>query len=192
MTGHRTIVLTLTLSAVLMTVALSSASADSLLSGYGGPGEGNQAILGSALLGGGAGGDGGSSSGASGSAGSSSAGAAGVGAPAGRGNIAPSPSNVRGTTPGRGAGRARGGSRGGKGGASGSGARAYPVVSRETQPTTGATETLGLSAEDLVYVLLALGALAFIGVLMRWLLRASPSRVEGANSSRNAMQDPSN
>ncbi len=41
-----------------MTVATSSALGNSLLSGYGGPGEGSQAILGSALLGGGGAGGG--------------------------------------------------------------------------------------------------------------------------------------
>ena len=40
-------------------LAPASATAGSLLSGYGGPGEGNQAILGSALLGGPSGGGGG-------------------------------------------------------------------------------------------------------------------------------------
>ena len=67
--------LTTTLLAVLMAAAPSSAWANSLLSGYGGPGEGSQTILGSALLGGG----GGSSGGTSGSTGSSSSGAAAVG-----------------------------------------------------------------------------------------------------------------
>jgi len=193
MTSHRTISLTLTLLAVLMTGGPSSAQASSLLSGYGGPGEGNQMILGSALVGGG--GDGGSSSGASGSAGSAAPGTGNVGTRAGRGNVAPGGSSGRGSTPGGGAGRAAGGaagSRGGKGEAADGAVRAYPVVSGEAQPTTGPTETLGLSDGDLGYALLALGALVFIGVLTRRLARASSSRVEGANSSRNAMQDPNN
>src|SRR5450755_4896336 len=75
MTSHRTISLILTLLAGLMTVAPSSVFAGPLLGGYGGPGAGNQAILGSALLNGppGGGGTGAGSTGAAGSAPSSSA-----------------------------------------------------------------------------------------------------------------------
>lgn len=183
MTSHRTISLTLTVLAVLMTGGPSSAQAGSLLGGYGGPGEGNQRILGSALVGGGGGG------------GPSSGAPAGVDGQAGRGNIAPVGASGRGSTAREEGGRAAGGatgSRGGKGEAAGGAVRAYPVVSRQAQPTTGPTETLGLSDGDLGYALLALGALVFIGVLTRRLARASSSRVEGANSSRNAMQDPNN
>jgi hypothetical protein len=199
MTSHRKIFLTPALVAVLMTVTAPSALADSLLSGYGGPGEGNQAILGSALLGAGRGGgssSGGSSSGDSGSAGSSSAGEAARGGQAGPGNAAPIGASGRGGRTAGGGGRAAGGaagSRGGKGEASGGAARAYPVVSRDiTQPAAGTTETLGLSGGDLVYVFVALGVLALIGLLTRRLVRASSSRMEGANGSRKAMQDPSN
>ena len=58
--------ITPTIALVALSAAMPvAASASSLLSGYGGPGQGNQAILGSALLGGG------SSGGSSGSTGSS-------------------------------------------------------------------------------------------------------------------------
>ena len=51
MTSHRTTLLKLVLLAIISAVMPSSASAASpLLGGYGGPGQGNQAILGSALL----------------------------------------------------------------------------------------------------------------------------------------------
>lgn len=157
MTSHRTISLTLTLLAVLMIVVPSSAVANSLLSGYGGPGEGNQAILGSALLGGT-----GRGSGSSGSTGSSPSDATRVGVQAGRSNAVPTGSN------GRGGGAS--GSRSRSGDASGDAASAYPVVSRgnTAQP---ASETLGLSGEDLAYVLLALGALVVTGVITRRLAR---------------------
>lgn len=58
MTSHRTISLKPAILVVVLTIlaAPSSALANSLLGGYGGPGEGNQAILGSALVGGAGGG----------------------------------------------------------------------------------------------------------------------------------------
>jgi hypothetical protein len=176
MTSHRTISSTLTLLAVLMTVASSTASANSLLSGYGGPGEGNQVILGSALLGGKGGG--GSSGGSSGSTLSSSSSTPSVDTKAG-GSATPTNSKRRGSTA-RGkdkrtAGRASGSqSRGEE--ASGSAARAYPV-SAPGNTSTGASETLGLSGEDLGYVLLALVVLAFTGLATRRLARTT--RPEG-------------
>jgi hypothetical protein len=175
MTSHRTISLTLTLLAVLLTGAPSSAWANSLLSGYGGPGEGSQTILGSALLGGGgsAGGGGGLSSSTSGSTGSSLSG----GAAAGGKITTPSGSSGGGATARGGGGRpgGRSGSRGGSGEASGGAARAYTPVSPSSAlpPASGASETLGLSGEDLGYVLLAFGVLAFTGVVTRRLARTT-------------------
>jgi hypothetical protein len=56
MTTHRK-TLSILASLVVMTTAVPAfASASPLLGGYGGPGEGNQAILGSALIGGAGGG----------------------------------------------------------------------------------------------------------------------------------------
>jgi hypothetical protein len=182
MTSHRTISLTLTLLAVLVTVAPSSAFAGSLLSGYGGPGEGNQAILGSALLGG-AGGGSGSSGGASGASGSSSSGPAAVGTQVGVAG-ARSGSGGPDSKAHKGAGRrATGGSAGSLGHGretSGGTARAYPTVSAgdTSQQASVASQTLGLSGEDLAYILLAVGALAFTGILTRRLAQA-PSRPEG-------------
>jgi hypothetical protein len=74
MTRHRMIVSILVLVPVLLTATRSSALASPLLSGYGGPGQGSQAILGSALLNGprGGGGSGAGPEGASGSSTSSS------------------------------------------------------------------------------------------------------------------------
>jgi hypothetical protein len=194
MTSHRTIFLTLTLLAVLTAAAPSCAFANSLLSGYGGPGEGSQAIIGSALVGG-AGGGGGSSGGSSGPSGSSSGDLAGAGprnsagtaAPkTGAGTAAPSGSRGRGSgsekrgAAGRAADRGAG-SRGRSGEASGGVARAYPVLSRDqaSRSAFGGSAGPGVSGEDLGYVLFALAALAVTGVVTRWLVRASPVRPEG-------------
>jgi hypothetical protein len=191
MTSHRNISLTLTLLAVFVTFAPSSALANSLLSGYGGPGEGNQAILGSALVGGAGGaGGGGSSSGSSGSSGGStgsigsSSSATTGGASAAIGEAASTGSSERGSTVGGGSRSAAGRtshSRSGGREASGGAAHAYPVSSRDeaSQSTTsGGSEALGLPAADLGYVLLVLGALGVTGVVTRRLAQA-PSRPEG-------------
>ncbi len=182
MTSHRTISLIVTLLAVLISAAPSSASANPLLSGYGGSGEGSQAILGSTLVGG-SGGGGGSSGGASGgSPGSSPSGAVGSGARPAQSDATPTASSGRGSgarAGGRAAG-ARSGSRGASGKASGGATRAYPVSSAEkaAQAASGETQTLGISREDVAYIFLALGALAFTGVLTRRLARTS--RLEGS------------
>jgi hypothetical protein len=62
---------------------------------------------------------------------------------------------------------------------SGGAARAYPVSSAEnaSQSAAIASETLGISSDDVAYIFLALGALAFTGVLTRRLARTS--RLEG-------------
>ena len=75
MTSHRSISI-VALTAAMVAASPAVASASSLLSGYGGPGQGSQAILGSALLGGGSGGGGGGGSGG-GSSGGASGGSSG-------------------------------------------------------------------------------------------------------------------
>jgi len=175
MTSHRTILMTL-ISLTAMSFAIpSSALAGPLLSGYGGPGEGNQAILGSALLGGP--GDG-SSGGSSGSTGSSSGAAAEMaGGQSGRdqssGSVTGS-SGLSSTAGGRPKGAARGGaasSRDNTTESSGGDIRAYAVSSSRSIP--GASDTLGLSGVDLAYVLLVLCVLAFTGVLTKRLGHAA-------------------
>jgi len=171
MTPQRTISLILSLLAVPMTFAPSSAFANSLLGGYGGPGQGNQAILGSALLNGPRGGDGGGggpSDGTSGSTGSSSTGLAGVGTQAVQKNAAPTGSSGRGST-------AREGGRRSAGRPSGGAAGTYPAssVGETSRLAPEGSGALGLSGEDLLYVLLALGVLAFVGVLTRRLARTA-------------------
>ena len=174
MTSHRTISLKLTLLtllAVLMTVAPASACASPLLSGYGGPGEGNQAILGSALLGGG-----GSSGGGARSTGFSPGTAPGTGQSAGESSQAGIGQSNR---PSSGSGGLA--PPAGRNGRSASGAAgAYPAssVGRTSRLASVGSETLGLSGEDLLYILFALGVLTFVGVLTRRLTLAT--RPEGA------------
>jgi hypothetical protein len=170
MKAHRTIIfiggLVLALAAVLPANALAS----SLLSGYGGPGQGNQAILGAALLNGPKGGGG--SSGSGGSSNSSDSSTSGSGS-------ASAPSSARSVTGGsENSGSRRSARRsGGKSGrekarnASSGATGFYPASERiAAGQQSGA---LGLSSSDLAYIVLALGLLVFIGVLTRRLAQAS-------------------
>jgi hypothetical protein len=181
MRSHRTIFTTLGLAAVLWTAA--PASAGSLLSGYGGPGQGNQAILGAALLNGRhGGGHGGSGAGGAGGGTSGSAGV-GQGSPATSTNGALSaaagagargPTTSTGSAPGRG-GRGEGGARshGAGGPASAGGAPAYPPPSSNAAPPSADSNTLGLSGAEELFVLLALGVLALTGTLTMRLTRTT-------------------
>jgi len=191
MTSHRNIFLTLGLLVVFAIFSSSSALANSLLSGYGGPGEGNQAILGSALVGGAGGAGGGDSSGGSsgsnngstGSTGSSPGATTGDGASAGLSEAASTGSSEGGSTSSGGSGSAAGrtsGSQVGSGKTSGVPAHAYLASSRGdvTQFTSGGWRSLGVSDVDLGYVLLALGALGVTGVVTRRLAQV-PSGPEG-------------
>jgi hypothetical protein len=186
---------------VVLSAALpASAWAGSLLSGYGGPGEGSQALLGSALLNGGGGGGskggsasrrrgGGSSRGPSASSGSSSAagvlaGAQGPGGGAGPGS-APHEGALK-TGPRRArelGGKPSAASAGDLGLRGGASTSAYPVSQRGAAPQ--GSGALGLSGGDLAYALLAFGMLAFTGVLTRRLVQGSPP--QGADISQPGM-----
>jgi len=170
MTSHRRIFLTGLVVAASLVGTPTLAAASSLLSGYGGPGQGSQAILGSTLLGGSSGGGGGSTSGGSGGSSgsfrygerlgeteSSATGSAGAGGSPGR------KSAVGGAS----------GSRAGSGGASAGGASTYPASStgNADEASAVAPETLGLSGDDLPYILLAFAGLALTGILTRQLAR---------------------
>ncbi len=166
MTSHR---LTGT-SATLLVLALSAAApavagAGSLLSGYGGPGQGNQAILGSALLNGPSGG-GGSTGG--GSTGGGSTGGGSLAIAAGRQAAAGSRT-----------GRASAGAVAGKHlnarvrRASTSGSHPYRDASDSAASGAGngGSQTLGLSGADVLYVLLAVAALGATAAFTRSLTR---------------------
>lgn len=189
MKSHRKISLTTALLAALVAIAPASASANSLLSGYGGPGAGNQAILGSALIGGGGSTGGGGSSGASGSTGStgSSVGSAAGSEAAGKGEAALADSSGRGAkggAAGKGAGgpaaSGAAGARRGHGKASGGAAGAYPVRPRDdaSQSASAGGGALVFSAADLGYLFLVLAVLGATGLTTRRLARA-PTRPEG-------------
>jgi hypothetical protein len=189
MKSHRKISLTTALLAALVAAIPVSASANSLLSGYGGPGAGNQAILGSALIGGGSAGGGGSSSGGDSAGSSGSAGATGSssGAGAAGGREATSggaggqglEAGANGGAAGEGVGgKAAGGAAGSRRGddkASGGVARAYPVrpLDDASKPTPAGSGALGFSAADFGYLLLVLAVLGTTGVVTRRLALAS-------------------
>jgi hypothetical protein len=179
MTSHRTISLTTALLAALVAVAPSCASANSLLSGYGGPGAGNQAILGSALIGGGGSAGGGGSSGSSGSSSGAADAGSGEGATAGARGGGPEAGARGGGTAGRASGGAAGARRG-QGKAPGGAARAYMVrpLDVAARPSPAGSGALGISAADLGYLLLVLTLLSATGIVTRRLAR-TPTRPEG-------------
>jgi hypothetical protein len=134
----------------------ATAHAGPLLSGYGGPGQGNQAILGSALLGGSAGGSGTSGGGGSRSRGGSSSAA----------HSRTATHGAAGTL-----GSKRADALAGERGAS-----SYPAV----EPTASRSgPALGLSGADLAYILLAAAALALTGALMRRIARTRTAKGHG-------------
>jgi hypothetical protein len=172
MIRHQRTISTLVFFALLLAALPSAALANSLLSGYGGPGEGNQALLGSALLNSPKGGGGGGASTGSASSQSSSGageattqqadGATGAGKPSTRGRPAK---------------RTRAGKQAARSGAAGASSRAaviYPAASREV--TTGGSRALGLSGADFVYIILALGVLAVTAFLTVRLARTTVTR----------------
>lgn len=169
----------------------ASASASPLLSGYGGPGQGTQAILGASLVngpggGGGSPGGGGSHGGPTasapaGTAASTSAGSTAGQAPAGDSSAPGASSGSRASATGHrtASRRGRAGAAAGVGEARASvlPAGAYPVSERSVAQPSGA---LGLSTTGLVEALLVLCALAAMVVAMRRLGAAgSPARARG-------------
>jgi hypothetical protein len=175
MTRHRRIVLTGLIIACLPAAAPALAAANSALSGYGGPGEGSQAIIGSALLGGGSGGGGGGG-GSTGGPSDGSSGSSRYGEPPGtetsqaRANGATGAASKH-AVEGSGSQRTRAGE------TSGDGASAYPAVSAEETSAAASvgSQTLGLSDDDLLYILVAFAGLALTGILTRQLARTKGS-----------------
>lgn len=163
MKSHR-VTTTATLAALAITLsAPTGAAANSLLSGYGGPGEGNQAILGATLLKG----TGGGSSGGKGS-GSSSATATG----ASESLALPAKKSARPSR--RGSSGTNGGKSSAKSHASGSGSAPYSPIS--SQPAIPAADvassgSVGLSSGDVLYILLAVALLILTGAITRRLAR---------------------
>jgi hypothetical protein len=163
MKNHRTTAPIIVLLATLVAAAPATASASPLLSGYGGPGVGNQAILGSALLNGGE-----STGGGSG--------------PTGQGSGPASvPTVATNDTAGeRVARRAPRGAAPQGAGAKVSGVASSLYPASERGGAAPASGTLGLSGQDILFILLALLALAFTGVFTRRLI--GDAQREGTSS----------
>lgn len=171
MTTHQRITSILLFAALVAAALPGTAPANSLLSGYGGPGEGNQAILGSALVNAPRGGGGSGGAGVSQTSGSQAS-----GAQSGETAAPQSSHKSSGGTKGS-AGRRDKGARATKT-AHGTASQAaqgdsviYPAASREV--TTGGSRALGLSGADFVYIILALGVLALTGFLTVRLTRTA-------------------
>ena len=160
----------------------AAAPAGSLLSGYGGPGQGSQVILGGSLVngprnGGGSQGGGGSQSGSSQGGGSQTAAdSAGTGESStvatsgpGTGSAGKAPARPGATKHARTVLGHEKQVAGSVGGGSGSGVRAQSASPAATaaRPAAEGSETLGVSGMDLLYILLAVGALLLTGVLTR-------------------------
>ncbi len=186
MSAHRTVIFIGALLAALVAALPSSALASSLLSGYGGPGQGNQAILGSALVNGprGGGGSGGSSGGSSTGPSEAATESSQTGTDEGSASSAGGPSAG-------GAGSA-GGHHGHAGGASvtkqGTHTKSVPAGDSSASATLSASfypaaertpagegGALGLSGSDLVYIILGFAVLVCLGVLTGWLGRGRVS-----------------
>jgi hypothetical protein len=165
MTSRRMITSILTVLMVGAPAVLPAvATAGSLLSGYGGPGQGNQAILGSALLNGpSSGGGGGGSTGAGGSAGAETLSGTSNPVTSSRPQGPPARHHSTSSRPSSGTGSLGVTSPGGSG--------AYPLSTGLARAVSGDSRTLGLSGADLLYILLALAALALTGLATRQLMR---------------------
>lgn len=192
---------------VALLVLPTVAHAGSALSGYGGPGEGNQAVLGSALIGGHRGGGSGGGEGSSGQnssgqgSGAAESSGGGEGSAGGSGESSGSPgaeTSGTGAAPTRGSGSSQPGTGSAASGHNGGGASQarskestdagvatpqatlrglYPAAERV--PSGGQGSVLGLTGTDLLYVVLAVAALVFVGVLTWRLDGSAPSPREG-------------
>jgi hypothetical protein len=164
MKTHRKIIPIVALALVVLAAAPASAPASSILSGYGGPGQGTQSILGSALLNGpssGGGPQGGVATAAT------SAGQASSGATGGSSSASGSPTHAR-----------KGTSRSARQTSPSHQPSAQRPVSRLaiSRASAGGSGVLGLSNTAFLVVLLALGALVFTGLLTRGLAKPSGTR----------------
>ncbi len=165
MKKHRLITAATIMAVAGFLAAPLTSDANSLLSGYGGPGTGSQAILGATLL------NGPGSGGSSGAGGSSAGGSSGGGAGLATSSGTPSKAHARprGHT-GKTAAKVK---RAAHGNASSSASATYKSPSGTSVGTQSAVESsqIGLSNSDLWYILLAAGLLVLTGTLTRRLAR---------------------
>jgi hypothetical protein len=154
--------------------AVDAAQAGSLLSGYGGPGQGNQAILGSTLLGGRSGGGGsGGSAGGGGETGSAN----GSGALTSQGSGSVAATGAGGVPGGHARATAHHNAARTPASARNRPAAAAPAAATLTPAAASVKEgsqPLGLSSHDLLYALLVLVLLAATAVLTLRLARPGP------------------
>jgi|ERR1700730_1365780 len=162
--SRRTILTLIALVAMTSGAAPASTHASSLLGGYGGPGQGSQVIIGSALLNGP--GSGGGNGGSAGPTDSSARGQGNGSVTTAPGSTASTSFAARGPVPGAG-GEGKTAGRRGKN-ASGELRAVFAGSSQQVRPDS---RTLGLSGEELLYILLALGAVACAAVFTRRLAR---------------------
>lgn len=186
MRSRRTTTLAIACIASLLAAWPAAATAGSLLSGYGGPGQGSQVILGGSLVNGPPKGGGGPPGGGSqGGGGSQETGGSST---AGRGSVAARSGSAGGTPTGSVAHRhsAAAGRQGAHAtvritGASSGRSRSYPAAEDAASRSAGVgSETLGLSGMDLLFILLALGALVLTGVVTRRMARTSAAGGTGS------------
>ena len=186
MSSRRTITQAILCIAAVAAAMPAAAHGGSLLSGYGGPGQGSQVILGSALVNGPPNGGGGSGGGGSGSEGSSTGtGESSTAAKAASGVAtgAVTRSGGGGNTPTGGASHRHAAGAGRRvSGSSSAGARPYSVVAREAALRQAAegSEPLGVTGSDLMYILLALGALILTGFITLRMAHTSAARDLGS------------
>jgi hypothetical protein len=169
----RTIIETAACAVTVGVLVVPNASAGPLLSGYGGPGQGSQAILGSVLLNGPGAGGGSSSSAGAVAARQSSAGSLAV------------PQSASSTPPRAPVHRSRHATLAGRsprhnaaGGPTRSPLPITPAYARAERTGAG-SGTLGLSTADFLYAVLVLAGLALAGVVTRRLSRATPAKGPG-------------
>jgi hypothetical protein len=188
MKRHRSIILIVGSLVALAAGTAAAASASSLLSGYGGPGQGNQAILGSALLNGPGGGSGSSGAGPRSGTGSSAPGATAA-SPSGSGGTSGA-AHGQGSNHG-GAAAAPAGSQGQRSASRSSAAQSIAQVydAAERGAPAPSAGMLGLSGSESLLLVLVLVVLVLIGALSRWLTRAPPGprarrrRLKGCDAS---------
>jgi hypothetical protein len=167
MSTYRRATLAVISATALAVLPPAAALGNSLLSGYGGPGQGSQAILGSGLInGGGRGGSGGSGGSGAGSAAAESNASPPASGGSGQGSqsAVSAPHRRAPSTPSR-----RASAPSAVRGSSSAGApTTYPLSSKEGSPAVAeASDPLGISGADLAYVLVAAGALALLGLVTR-------------------------
>jgi hypothetical protein len=166
MKSHRIIIYIGTLLAAAAALP-GSALASPLLSGYGGPGQGNQALLGSALINGPKGGGGGSSGSTTSTTGIAETGEASSEAQATPGGTGSGKGGGTGSSSARHAGARHGAAKTAQGKPSTPAAEASFYPAAERLPADSQGGSLGLSGTDVLFIVLAAALLVSLGLITR-------------------------